>query len=272
MNTSPSSEQPEVRYSAFVAKGRLCILGVADTSCGPVPLASYADIAGDAEDGPVGEDAPENIKTALDAALQPMQKKLAQATMQAGAESLVLRARSRDQNAMAILALIGEQARAGNERAKLAANLVEVYCKKNPGYAPTIGEDGEDSSVHPVLARIANSRTPLYVYPLSLATYISHAPPDMRTVVCLANGPRLTRDRILEIASRLANDDESHSFLSGIENAHNVEEALKVREQVSDSNLFRAGRMLGQARAIQKYRADGKVIGMCADSAWEMGE
>jgi ElaB/YqjD/DUF883 family membrane-anchored ribosome-binding protein len=266
-----TSQQPEVRYSAFVARGRLCILGVADTTCGPVPLASYADISGDSEDGPVGEDAPENVKAALDTAIAPMQKQLARATMQAGAESLVLRARARDQNAMAILALIGEQAREGNERARVAAKLVEDYCRAHPDTVVTIGEDGDDAS-HPVLARIATNRTPLYAYPLALATYLSHAPPDMRTVVCLANGPSLTKDRILEIASRLASDEESHTFLSGIENAHDTEKSFKIRDEVGDPNLFRAGRMLGQARAIQKYRINGKIVGFCADSAWEMGE
>ena len=171
---------------------------------------------------------------------------------------------------MAILALIGEQARAGNERAQTAARLVEEYCKSHPDVAVVIGEDNEDS--HPVLTRIANNRTPLYAYPLALATYLCHAPPNMHTVVCLANGPFLTKDRILEVASRLANDEESHAFLTGVENAHDIENSLKVRSEVSDQDLFRAGRMLGQARAIQKYRIDGKVANFCADSAWEMGD
>jgi hypothetical protein len=203
-----------------------------------------------------------------------MQKQLAKATMQAGAESLVLRARSRDQNAMAILALIGEQARAGNERAQMAAKLVENYCQTHPSYVVTIGEDSDSSNAasHPVLTRIATNRTPLYAYPLALATYLSHAPPDMRTVVCLANGPRITQDRVMEIASRLATDEESHDFLSGIENAHDAEASFKAHNEVTSQDLFRAGRMLGQARAIQKYRIDGKVAKFCADSAWEMGE
>lgn len=271
MNTAEQS--PEVRYSAFVAKGRLCILGVADTSMGPMPLASYADIAGDAEDGPIGEDAPANVKTALDSALEPMQAKLSQATMMAGAESLVLRARSNDQNAKAILDLIGQEAKAGDERAQVAAKMVQDYCEKHPYQGSiTIGEDTDDTKSHPVLNRIANARTPMYAYPLALATYLSYAPPDMRTVVCLANGPRLTKDRILEIASRLANDDESHSFLLGIENAHNADDAFKAREQVTDKDLFRAGRMLGQARAIQKFRIDAKIEQFCQDSSWELGE
>jgi len=218
----------------------------------------------------VGEDAPENVKTALDTALAPMQKQLAYASMQAGAASLVLRARSNDQNAKAILDLIGREANAGSERAQIASKLILDYCQEHPYMALTIGEDDEDS--HPVLTRIANSRTPMFAYPLALATYLNHAPPDMRTVVCLANGPRLTKERILEIASRLANDEESHAFLSGVENALDAEKAFKVRSEVSDQDLFRAGRMLGQARAIQKYRIDGKIANFCADSAWEMGD
>ncbi len=52
--------------------------------------------------------------------------------MMHGAQTIVERCRTGDQHAMAIAKGIGEQARAGNQRAQMSAFLIEEYSKKNP--------------------------------------------------------------------------------------------------------------------------------------------
>jgi hypothetical protein len=52
--------------------------------------------------------------------------------MMHGARDIVERSRAGDQHAMAIAKGIGDQARAGNERAKLSWFLIEDYTKRHP--------------------------------------------------------------------------------------------------------------------------------------------
>jgi len=52
-----------------------------------------------------------------------------------GAADLVTRARAGDQNALAMIACIREQAHAGSPRARVSASLIEDYCKNVPNEA-----------------------------------------------------------------------------------------------------------------------------------------
>lgn len=53
-----------------------------------------------------------------------------------GAGELVERARAGDQNAMGMIAACRDNAKQGNERARISCVLIEDYCRRNPPPAP----------------------------------------------------------------------------------------------------------------------------------------
>lgn len=149
-------ERAMMHASAYVQDGRLYVMGVKSTPIGTVPFSYQGAVDGSVPDGPIdlfSKEHPETVLKAVEEAKRPIMSAVAGEAMKMGAESLVERSRSGDQNAMAILTLVAENAEKGNKRAKHALKLVKDYIGKHPmeggtGNGPDLGRaHGEDDSI-----------------------------------------------------------------------------------------------------------------------------
>ncbi len=131
--------------SAFVRKGRLCVIGVAETDYGPVPF-SFSESVTSAPEGPVdfGGDLAESSQDRARFNRKKTKAKVDIAQVRLAVESVVLRARQGDQNAMALLRQVAINAKRGFHRAKFALKIATDYIKKHPiGTGPSFGVEVE---------------------------------------------------------------------------------------------------------------------------------
>jgi hypothetical protein len=292
--SSPTAGGPEIHVSAYVFGRRLCLLGMAKTSEGPVPLASYSRIEGDCKSGPVsmGEELPEPVAQALQQAQDTMLTKLEIENKRVIAGGVVERARLGDQLARATIHQVREAAIAGHQRAQVIFELLKEYAVRNPPleneqpevhYSGKIeGEKRQPSSkvkaVHSrILGTIAESAAmsgedPL-CYPMTLATYLPNIPVNMATVVTLANGPPLLRSKIQEIAAAFGNEEESQAFLYGVSNPLPKLKQVLPKLPPQARRILGAGYCVATARRMQGARIDSVPLSkLCEDASWELGE
>lgn len=270
-----------MRCAAYIVGSRLCALGVENTSMGPVPLASYVDLGADAPQGVIDlsdiDEMPEHVKEGIKAISQDLNDQLAISQLQASVAQTVSRAREGDQNAMAILSLMGERARKGNPRALTAAKAVEAYIRANPYRRIEIGQDPISSEFEesPVLKSIAKeAEGPAYA--LALAVQLPCAPRTMATVLTLVHGPALTQSLLVEVAEGIEEEDEGAGeiFLSGADRSHDDKAIFSQARAMPEekSNVLLAGRLAGMARTIQAVcMGQWSEKAMSKNIAWELG-
>jgi hypothetical protein len=161
------------------------------------------------------------------------------------ARDLVARARAGDQNAMAIIALVGENARKEGP-SKLKAKIAYAALNKEINKEKTdIGED--ERLPFPPPPFLEGLTEPVSFYPC-LARAISYRRGFSSCVVAVANGPRLTQ---AHIAAILGNCKECAPSEKG------MREALSVMKA---------------ADRIQKIRAGAPIRFLSREAAWELGE
>jgi hypothetical protein len=239
-----------MRVSAYVHRGRLCILAVNESRYGSIPIACHCHVGADPEAGAVPEGAIDfsaPVHPAVAKALEESERRLEmlakKETFGLAVENLVRRARLGDQNAMGMIAMVRQKAEKGAPRAQKAQSEIMLYIQSHPHGDSMMGH--EPRLTHASV--LASSK--------------------------LANGPLLTRARIEEIASTLGEDMEK-ALLFGCANyrAPGRLEAFSKRFPAK-SGAFQTGASVGLARSIQMLRVPGSPIAKFSpDVAWELGE
>lgn len=263
--------------SAYVKGGRFFILGLTDSDHGPIPFAWHCDC--DAPDGPVSigaEGLNPNVEAALDQAHEAITSKVELERMRLVAAELVDRARDGDQNAMALLQRVGENARRGVPRAQVAFSLCQEYM--NTHGPNTFG--AERRQVRGLLGTVSNA-IKTRAEPLEYSSALHALLPGILSVVdpsdaavIIANGPQLygkDNERLSAILAAFPTDDERKAFTSGASTDY-VEKALqKVTPPLKPACAI--GYIVGLARRIQLVRLpETPISAFSKDVAWELGD
>lgn len=251
-----------VRAQGFVKSNRLIVMGVADLKSGPVPFSYSTTLETPVEEGPIdfGADelAPE-IETALLKGQDKIKKVIDIERIKLGAEELVIRSRQGDQNAMAILGAISQNAKAGNKKAQLAFNTVRSYIRSHP---PTSDFAGDSTDAEANLRKIEVLARPNPDVFRNAIAYQIFTPslPIEKAIVMVANGPKIDTGFVQKILSPYPNPE----IVEGIKHC---------KSQVSKRPDFRAGQIIGRAQRLQKVRDPFESFKpMCAVMAWELGQ
>jgi hypothetical protein len=215
------------------------------------------------------------------------------------AAALVRRSRAGDQNAMAQIFLIGQNARKGDKRAKYSAQAIQQYIQDNPpettnivriGDEPPVimdspdisrrammhGEDGSNEiASKPTLPRGALSGV---CDPDHYADVIVKASEFQNGIdaaaVVLAAGRMLTRDAIDDIVESDLGEKEAKIFLFGVMRC-TPEDWEKTAPNLNDQGkkYLTLGQCFGRARRLQAIRQPSTRISKFAPVAgWELGE
>lgn len=170
--------------------------------------------------------------------------------------SVVRRARNGDQNAMALMALIRENAQKGHPRAVETFEHLKEYVRCNPidsnpriGVDPQLGYEPD----YVALTQAPGTRWS------GDSTY-----PD---AVALSHGPKLLNPRIGEFLSQFGGEEKA-AVAFGIQHKG---AASEKHEDGSLSRAIRMGKIVGQARSIQAVREPGSSItAFDRDAGWEL--
>jgi hypothetical protein len=263
--------------SAYVKGGRFFILGLSDSDRGPIPFAWHCDC--DAPDGPVNigaEGLNPNIEAALDEAHEAITSKVEIERMRLVAAELVDRARDGDQNAMALLQRVGENARKGVPRAQVAFSLCQEYM--NTHGPNTFG--AERTQVRGLLGTVSNA-IKVRKEPLEYSTALHALLPGILTIVdpsdaavIIANGPQLygkDNARLTAILAAFPTEDERKAFTAGASTDHVNIALQKVSHPLKPACAI--GYIVGLARRIQLVRLpETPISAFSKDVAWELGD
>lgn len=119
----------------YVHRRRFSIVGVCDTDFGKVPFSWQCNVKGDVPDGAVdfgSDEGHPSLAKAIEGSHGPIGHVIRQERMKLATENLVERSRQGDQNAMAIIQMIRLVAKKGNEKAREAYKLIDLYIKTHP--------------------------------------------------------------------------------------------------------------------------------------------
>ncbi len=105
--------------SICVYRNHLCMTGLWFSPYGVIPFAERIPLSTEQPDGNIGSERNEVIEAAIGEAKEAIMAKNSKEIVKASVESLVIRARAGDQNAMGMLASIQKAAKEGNEKAKV---------------------------------------------------------------------------------------------------------------------------------------------------------
>lgn len=188
------------------------------------------------------------------------------ATIEDGAAQLVERARAGDQNAMAMLAEIGQRAKQGVPRAIKSRKAIEIYIRKHPYKEANFG--GEDLDVDAFCEAAQASFAGEYVETVTtkIPEIASHS--LNKAIVTVANGPELDKSKLIAVRSTMSDDDKAAFMLGynqGMSELNDVPRALQ--------SAYILGHILGTARRIQAVRLpDVPVSVLCPSLGTELGE
>lgn len=199
---------------------------------------------------------PRNLNIGIDraapfiaAAHRRMLRKLgARETQRKIAEAFCTRARLGDQNAIAMMAMVRDNAKRGIPKAVQSFQYMNDFVAKNPVVPGSFS--GE------MCAPCVN--------------------PDTHSAVQLANGPMLSNSRISRVVASFGAEDRE-VILSGIrkwQSDHDeAHKKLSARLDSMQREILKIGRTLGKARALQIVRSpNGPIAAYSSDVAWELGE
>ena len=222
---------------SYVKDGHLCTVGVCETASGLVPIVDKRRAPRGTRNGPVNIGSEGYAMSLFGKAQMEAQKD--------AAGSLVRRARSGDQNAMALLKHIGENAKQGNGKARYALKAVKEYIDQNPPK-----QEGEFFGTEP------DKQDSL-----------------MTVCVMLANGPPLSPQLVERFASSFGSEDAGKLFIYGVVNCNHEGLNALISKLGSAGKVADFGRKVGKARALQIARTPtGPIAPFSSDAAWEMGE
>ncbi len=184
-------------------------------------------------------------------------------SLQGAIESIVRRARSGDQNAMALMALVRDNAKKGHPRAQQSYALLNEYVRNHPVNSnPRIGVDYV-ALTQAVGAPRLNGELRSVEYQIGVDPQLG-ADPVFADAVALSHGPKLTNPRIGNMLSHFGGEAQSEiEFGMAHRDSPN-------RKRNSGVNL---GKILGHARRLQAVRMPGSSIKKFdANVGWELGD
>ena len=196
-------------------------------------------------------------------------------TVSDGAAQLVERARLGDQNALALICQVRENAKKGNPRAQEGFKALQLYVENNPVVSQgTMGEEIAEEAEVNLLAKEVNDAA----FGEDYVEVVRELVPDLATqsipkaVVALANGPSLlNRDGstyITDVYETLSNAEKK---VFGLGYRHGMAELVNIPSSLHCAFLL--GHILGTARAIQAVRLPRIPISVLApQTGFELGE
>lgn len=188
--------------------------------------------------------------------------------MERAASSLVERARYGDQNAMGMIAMIGQAAKKGHPRAKVAATMIERNIKRNPIQSAWFNTAaGSEQNGGKAAGFLTNAFAGQFGVDADAAS--TSRLPGVSPLVCsavqLANGPPID-DQCSAIAAMRVNwgDEELKQFEFGVEHWRSNKPAPVP---------VVCGRAIGYALTLQNTRNDenSDLSEWGPAVAWELG-
>lgn len=194
-----------------------------------------------------------------------------------GAAQLVDRARMGDQNAIALICQVRDNAQKKQPRAQKAYKALMDYVQKNP--VTKNWSFGEDAAYKAEIDSIAEHlKGTLIAGEDEYEKVVIEQVPDLasksigKAIVALANGPSLLANdecnRFKDVADSLSEGDRV-AFMTGCK--HGMRELDSIPQELQGPFLL--GHILGTARRIQAVRLPNVAIGSCFPSVGaEFGE
>jgi hypothetical protein len=196
-----------------------------------------------------------------------MTKKQALPSQQQAAQDLVKRARYGDENAMAIIANVGKNARAGHTVAKSAYSYILDFIKRNPAPSPMGAEECNYIGVF----RAAGDNDPGLVA-RALCTIPASGNPDLisASIVALSNSCPWDKNRVSTYDSIFGG--EANRYWRFGYAFSGSPELQKHRFTGPEIGVVCAGPCIGTARKIQLARLKGMPISVLGKQVgWEFG-
>jgi hypothetical protein len=186
-----------------------------------------------------------------------------------GAQQLVERARAGDQNAVAMIAMVGQNARQGNPRAKSAYALILEFIQKN---SPKSIMGAETAEALGVLKEPSNPLESVFNVLCNLPI-LGDPLAIQAACVILGNGPAWSKPKVKSIDASLAGA-EQNLFRYGFDNAASQKQLQPIAQQLPKEAIgfLCAGHCIGSARKIQLARLPQVPVSvLSADVGWELG-
>lgn len=274
-----------VHASAYVKENCLYMTGICQTDIGAIPFNVHSKLKGEVHDQYVDVGLPDekldpSIAMALESATGPIMHQVQDQRMKVAAKSLVDRSRLGDQNALAILVKVRQNAEKGAPRAKRAFGILLNYAKRNTAEQSTdIGTEthGIFGALRTTLARVTPSQPEKYA---AIATsFIPGSGKNTRAVVnaagAFANGPRINHDLLNHVSMAIGDDNAKEAFAFGFENSGHRDIIMKAAKEAPprERTALQIGYTLGLAKRIQDVREPNCPLSRFSTIvAWELGE
>ncbi len=195
-------------------------------------------------------------------------------TMEEGAMQLVERARQGDQNAIALICTVRDEAKKGSPKAKRGFAVLKAYIEKNPpknlpSFGAELSKNREcDLICQEMMAGFGED----YLEAVKKEVPGIAALSLPKAIVTVANGPNLLQDgaqNLLHDVRDSFTDDEQKAFILGIK--HGISELDRIPEGLQAP--FIVGHVLGTARRIQAVRHPRVPLSiLSAKLGYEFGE
>ena len=248
--------------SAYVKDGKAHILGLAQTEYGPVPFAHSFDVPGEIKTGPL--DLNEPIASQLiDAQLPQINTIIKRGMWKQALEGLVKRSRDGDQNAMAMIRAVGENARNGVKRAQESFAFLRKYIERNPPGTTSGGPAIKALKEASIGKDIEHSVS-------VISTHIPHIDDPYTAALILSQGKKLTNELIGSIGDQFGEDKKA--FTWGYKSTGEaVVKATTKQPEMKEPILV--GYVVCLARTIQGV-CDGTlpISKLCPIAGAELGE
>lgn len=234
---------------AHVHNGTLCATGICPTAFGYIPVSYSMTVPASIPNGPVsaGAELPAVLNPPIAHAMKVLEMKASKDEQALAAESLVLRSRAGDQNAIGMISMIRDAAQKGSPRAKRSVQLIGEYIAKHP----------------------ASETNPFGAEPQKDSNVLFSA------CIALANGAPLSTARLKAMASTFGSEEDEKLFLYAVVNYKKagLVESLVTRFGEYVRKVVELGKGIGLARGIQMVRLPSTpVSAFSADAGWELGE
>jgi len=241
---------------AYRTHGKLCLLTAQNTALGTLPACVAVDVGADIGEGPLDVVEP-HLAPSFFAGLRGLKSQLNAEETTQKARDLVKRARVGDQNAMGLLAAVGENAKKGVPRARVAMGLFQRVLKENPIDVGAESVESTDPAITTFISRAGQAKDG-WTYPIVLAAFL---PTD---ALVLAQGPNLTRQLIDTLLSLLP-PDWAELVQRGLCQPNGIPSPVDPR--------VRCGQAIDWARRLQMARVPTSSLkGFSNVVAWELGE
>ena len=264
---------------AWIEAGRMHVLGFAETPLGLLPFSVSRKVQGGLEDGPVtfGADAHPAAVAASKKLVGQASHQVESGQMKAAAKQLVDRARLGDQNAVAMIIRVRENAKKGSGKAKTALGLMLAYAKGGTKSASQFGSffSSALASLRDTIVRVKS--------PAQYAAQVAVHVPEIGVSIAdsanaaqaLSKGPPITADLLTTMQVGLATDQAKAAFQYGVKACGNPK-ALVAASKTADADTKKAlqlGFVAGLGKKFQDIRKpNASIASFSQAAAWELGE